>query len=64
MNYAFGLELNLFFINLTLNPEPLNVEPEQLQSFFIQIIQKLPEPAWVIKKYINEKQRGQWQEKY
>jgi len=28
MDSTFGLESNLSFINLTLNREPLNVEPE------------------------------------
>ena len=33
-------------------------------SLFLELIQKLPEPWWVIQDYINEKERGQWQEKY
>jgi len=32
-------------------------------DIFIQIIQELPEPGWIVKDYINEKKRGQWQEK-
>ena len=40
MNSAFGLDSNLSFINQTpvrlrgLNPEPLNVEPEQLLATY------------------------------
>jgi hypothetical protein len=33
MNYAFGLESNLSFMNLTLNPEPDNLSSYKMTTF-------------------------------
>jgi hypothetical protein len=45
------------------NPRPENMSAGTVPWYFVQVVQKFPEPGWIVKEYIDEKKGGQWQEK-